>query len=201
MFNEQIIFYGFSTVLIFASLMVVVAGNPVRCALFLVLAFFASAALWILLEAEFLALVLILVYVGAVMTLFLFVIMMMQVTQKSVQQRFVRYLPMGFFAAIVLVGLMIFVIGPEQFGLGQFKSPTPEGPEYSNVKELGSVLYTEYAYPFILAGVLLLIAMISAISLSLRGPQNRRGQRPAEQIAVQRDDRIRMVKMKSEKKV
>jgi len=196
---QSLMFYAFSTALIFSSVMVVVLRNPIRCALFLVAAFIACSGLWLLLEAEFLALVLVLVYVGAVMTLFLFVVMMMNVETASLKEGFVRYLPIGAFIVALLVAAMVLVIGPQHFGLAKYAHPVSQAANYSNVKELGAVLYTDYVLSFELAGILLLVAIISAISLSFRGPQSRKKQKVVEQIQVRRQDRVRMVDMKSEK--
>jgi len=197
---EQLVFYGFSAVLLFCSTMVVLLRNPVRCALFLVAAFIASACLWVLLEAEFLALVLVLVYVGAVMTLFLFVVMMLNVETASLREGFVRYMPIGALIVAMLIALMLLMVGPSHFGLSQIAAPKHLGASYSNIRELGSVLYTTYVYPFEIAGVILLVAIISAISLSFRGPQNRKKQRVSEQVKVRREDRVRLLKMVSETK-
>jgi len=196
---EQLVFYGFATILLFSSAMVVLLRNPVRCALFLVAAFITSACLWVLLEAEFLALVLVLVYVGAVMTLFLFVVMMLDVKTVPLREGFVRYMPIGVLVVAMLIALMLLMIGPGHFGLSQIPAPKHVGADYSNIRELGSVLYTTYVYPFEIAGVILLVAIISAISLSFRGPQNRKKQRISDQVKVRKEDRLRIVKMVSEK--
>jgi len=198
---EALMFYGFSATLIFTSAMVVFLRNPVRCVLFLVFAFITTAGLWLLLEAEFLALILVLVYVGAVMTLFLFVIMMMNVETASLRQGFVRYLPFGLFVIAALLTLMVIAVGPQHFGLGHIPAPQHAAADYSNVRELGNVLYTDYVFPFEIAGVILLVAIISAITLTFRGPQQRKKQRVAEQIRVRSEDRLKIVKMPSEKKV
>ncbi len=197
---EQIIFYVFATILVVAGAMVVTAKSPIRSALFLVLAFFATAALWILLESEFLALILVLVYVGAVMTLFLFVVMMLNLDRIALREGFVRYLPFGLIVIALIVAFMLMVIGPRQFGLAHYANPANHPANYSNIRELGLVLYTQYAYPFILAGALLLVAIIAAISLTFRGPRDSKTQKPNKQILVKRADRIRIVKMPSEKK-
>jgi len=198
---EQLLFYIFSAGLILSGVMVIVSRNPVRCALFLVAAFVMSAALWILLEAEFLALVLILVYVGAVITLFMFVVMMLNIDVADKQVRISRrLLAPAIIAVAFTVGIMLFVIGPEHFGLASFASPVHEPANYSNVKELGLVLYTHYVYPFELAAVILLVAMISAISLNFRGKRFRKSQNVPEQVMVRPEERVRMVKMKVEDK-
>jgi NADH-quinone oxidoreductase subunit J len=196
----QFIFFAFAGTLVGAAVMTIVSRNPVRCALFLVLAFFASAGLWILLSVEFLGLILILVYVGAVMTLFLFVVMMLNIDREIVHEGFVRYVPYVIVIVAMLVLLMVYVIAPQHFSAGQTLNPLRHPANYSNIKALGDVLYTDYAYPFELAGALLLVAIIAAISLTFRGRQGSRSPAPEKQIIVRREDRIRIVKMQSEKK-
>ena len=197
---ELVTFYVFSTILVFAATMVVTVRNPVFAALFLVLAFFTSAAVWILLEAEFLALTLILVYVGAVMVLFLFVVMMLDINLAVLKEGFTKYMPVGLLVAILLIVQLAMIVGPEQFGLDKVESPEPHGPEYSNTKELGRVLYTVYLYPFEIAAVILLVAIIAAIALTLRKRRDKYLMPPEEQVSVQRADRVRLVKMDSEEK-
>ncbi len=196
---EPFVFYLFSTVLVLASIAVVTVRNTVFAALFLVLAFFTCAALWILLEAEFLSLVLILVYVGAVMVLFLFVVMLLDTKEASLREGFTKYLIPGGLVAIVIVIEMAIVVGPENFGLDKFADPVARGADYSNTKELGMVLYTEYVYPFELAAVLLLVAIIAAISLTMRRRPQTKHQDPSKQVLVRSEDRVRIVKMESEK--
>lgn len=191
-----IVFYIFSGLAILSSLMVVTSRDPVRSALFLVLAFFASSALWILLEAEFLALVLIVVYVGAVMTLFLFVVMTLPI--EAQRKRSYISLPITVLGTALLLALLIQALHPTHFL--QNLSGGIHASDYSNVKELARVLYTEYAYPFEVAGVLLLVAIIAAISLNMKAERNRKVQKISEQIAVKREDRIRIVKMTAVKK-
>src|SRR3990167_5487224 len=152
----QIIFYLFAATAIISALMVVAAKNPVHGVLFLVLTFFASAGIWLILNAEFLALILVLVYVGAVMTLFLFVVMMLSVHLVYSREGFVRYLPIAAVVVLFIVGLMLLVVNPERFGLLLVPAPLPKMVDYSNIAALGSVLYTEYVYPFETAAVLLL---------------------------------------------
>lgn len=197
---ELVTFYVFAAILVFAAAMVVIVRNPVYAALFLVLAFFTSAGVWILLEAEFLALTLVLVYVGAVMVLFLFVVMMLDINLAVLKQGFTKYMPVGLFIAIVLIFQLAMIVGPEQFGLDKIESPTPHGPEYSNTKELGRVLYTVYLYPFEIASVILLVAIIAAIALTLRKRREKYLMPPEEQVSVQRNDRVRIVKMDAEEK-
>ena len=194
------LFYLFSGVLIFAALMVISVRNPVRAALFLVLAFFTSAGVWLLLEAEFLAIVLVLVYVGAVMVLFLFVVMMLDVNLVPLREGFIRYLWIGVPVALVILAEMAVVVGPEHFGLEAVAAPMAHGADYSNTKELGTVLYTVYAYPFEVAAVILLVAIIAAIALTMRRRPDTKYQNPAKQIQVRRGDRVRIVKMEAERK-
>lgn len=197
---EPIIFYIFSTVLVFAAALVILVRNPVHAVLFLVLAFFTSAAIWILLEAEFLAIVLVLVYVGAVMVLFLFVVMMLDINMAPLREGFMRYLPAGALVSIVILFEMTLVVGPEHFGLDSVAMPVKHAADYSNTKELGNLLYTVFVYPFEIAAVILLVAIIAAIALTMRKRPQTKYQDPAQQIMVQRDDRVRIVKMKSEPK-
>ena len=196
---EQIIFYFFSFVLVASATLVVTLRNPVFCALALVLAFFTSAGIWILLEAEFLALTLILVYVGAVMVLFLFVVMMLDINLTVLREGFARYLPFGLLVAIVLIAQLALIVGPEQFGLESMPSPTPHEAGYSNTKEIGAVLYTTYLYPFEIAAVILVVAIIAAITLTLRRRRSAEFLRPEQQVRVQRKDRVRLVKMAAER--
>lgn len=198
---EEIIFYVFAAILIGSTTLVVTLRNPVFCALALVLAFFTSAGIWILLEAEFLALTLILVYVGAVMVLFLFVVMMLDINLTVLREGFTRYLPLGLVVAIILVAELAMIVGPEQFGLEAMPAPVKHAEGYSNTKEIGSVLYTDYLYPFEIAAVILVVAIVAAISLTLRRrTSTREFMKPEAQVAVRRKDRVRLVKMASEAK-
>jgi NADH-quinone oxidoreductase subunit J len=195
-----VVFFGFAATLVSSALMLVVSRNPVRCALFLVLAFFASTGLWILLEIEFLGLILILVYVGAVMTLFLFVVMTLNIDKTELRREFIRYIPYGIIIVAMFVALLVYVIRPENFGGNTFLNIAQQPEHFSNIKELGNVLYTQYAYPFEIAGVLLLVAIIAAISLTFRGKQTNKNISPEKQIDIRLEDRIRLVNMKSERK-
>jgi len=196
---EKFLFYVFALVLVFSAVRVITVRNPVHAALFLVLAFFTSAALWLLIEAEFLAIVLVLVYVGAVMVLFLFVIMMLDINVAPLREGFIQYLPVGAAVALVIVIEMGLVVGSSYFA-GDAYSLTSRAADYSNTKELGSVLYTFYVYPFEIASVILLVAIIAAISLTMRRREGTKYQNPAQQVRVSRDDRVRLVRMASEKK-
>jgi NADH-quinone oxidoreductase subunit J len=191
------IFYFFSAILLLSALMVILMPNPVKGVLFLVLTFFCSSVLWMMLQAEFLSLALIFVYVGAVMTLFLFVVMMLNLDLVAMRGGFVRYLPFGAIVIVLLLGLMLLVIGPKHFGYG-YATLTMQPSNYSNTKELGDVLYTQYLYPFEIAAVILLVAIISAISLAFRPKRERKSQNIAAQINVQAKDRVELINMKSE---
>jgi len=196
-------FYFFSALLLAAALGVIASRNPVHSALSLVLSFFSCAALWILLEAEFLGIVLVLVYVGAVMVLFLFVVMMLDINIEEMRKGFVRYLPIGALVALILAAQMIWVvgpIGPDILDDESLNQAVRHGADYSNTKELGRVLYTEYVLPFEIASIILLVAIVAAISLTLRRRKNTKYQTPSKQIKVKRDDRLRIVKMDSEAK-
>ncbi|MDZ7802681.1 NADH-quinone oxidoreductase subunit J [Thiohalophilus sp.] len=195
---EKIIFYIFAAIMVFGATMVISVRNPVRAALFLVLTFFASAAIWMLLEAEFLAITLVLVYVGAVMVLFLFVVMMLDINTAQLKEGFIRYLPVGIGVAILLVVMLVGVVGPENFSLDKMPAPERHAADYSNTRELGNVLYTVYVYPFEIAAVILLVAIVAAIALTLRKRPTTKYQNPDSQIAVKREDRVRVIKMQSD---
>ena len=194
---QAFIFYFFSAVLILAAIGVITARNPVHAALYLVLAFFTAAGLWVLLEAEFLAITLVLVYVGAVMVLFLFVVMMLDINLEKLREGFWDYLPLAGFVAVLLVIEMALILGSRHFGLDVMGEPAPHSADYSNTKELGRVLYTEYVYAFELAAVILLVAIVAAIALTLRRRKDSKYIDPAQQVKVKRNDRLRIVKMPS----
>jgi NADH-quinone oxidoreductase subunit J len=196
---EQLVFYFFAAVLVMAAVMVITIRNPVKSALFLVLAFFTAAGLWILLEAEFLAITLVLVYVGAVMVLFLFVVMMLDVNLVRLREGFGEYLPIGGAVGILLVLEMIIILGPARFGLERIAGPVGHPADYSNTRELGRVLYTVYVYPFEIAALILLVAIIGAIALASRRRKDTKYQDPRRQVAVSPADRVRLVKMSAEK--
>jgi NADH-quinone oxidoreductase subunit J len=194
------LFYAFAGILIGAAIGVISSRNPVHAIMFLVLAFFQSAMLWILAEAEFLAIVLVLVYVGAVMVLFLFVVMMLDINVESVRKGLDRYAPLGIGVAL-LMGFeliqLIWLRGSMESASGGFV-PYPEG--YNNTKALGSVLYTEHVYAFEIAAVILLLAIVAAITLTMRKRPGLKVQNIARQVAVRAKDRLRIVKMDAEKK-
>jgi len=192
------IFYFFAAILVFAGLRVITARNPVHAALYLVLAFFTAAGLWMLLEAEFLAITLVLVYVGAVMVLFLFVVMMLDINLDKLREGFWDYLPLAGFVSVLLMIEMALILGNRHFGLAVMGTPVPKPADYSNTKELGRLLYTDYVYAFELAAVILLVAIVAAIALTLR--RRRKDTKyidPAEQVKVKRNDRLRIVKMQA----
>lgn len=194
---KTILFYVFSAVTVFAALRVITARNPVHAVLFLVLAFFNVAALWMLLQAEFLALALIMVYVGAVMVLFLFVVMMLDINIERVRRGFWHNLPLGALVGLLMVGEMAAVLSGRYFGLASLP-PQNLPANYSNTKELARLLYTDYAYPFEIASVILLVAIIAAVMLTLRGRKDNKAMQAADQIAVKSKDRMRLVKMAPE---
>ena len=197
---ERIIFWVFAVILVFAAGRVITVRNPVHAAMHLVLAFFTCAGLWLLLEAEFLAITLVLVYVGAVMVLFLFVVMMLDINMSPLREGFVRYLPLGVIIALVVFSEMFAVVGVKYFGSDVVAIPERHGADYSNVRELGNVLYTDYVYPFEIASVILLVAIIAAIALTMRKRPGTKSQNVAQQVAVKSTDRVRVVKMMSEEK-
>ena len=196
---EKFLFYLFALILLISAVRVITVRNPVHAALFLVLAFFTSAALWLLIEAEFLAIVLVLVYVGAVMVLFLFVIMMLDINVAPLREGFIRYLPVGVAVALMIVIVMGLVVGSSYFRAAPYNL-IPHAADYSNTQELGSVLYTFYVYPFEISAVILLVAIIAAISLTMRRREGTKYQNPARQVRVSRDDRVRLVRMAPEKR-
>lgn len=213
----QVIFYIFSALAVGSALMVISQNNPVRCVLFLVLTFFASAILWLLVEAEFLALILVLVYVGAVMTLFLFVVMMLNIDVESIKTHLMRYLPFGLIIVALLTGLLMVAIPADSFkGNGEVQQSshtadsqlldasapsnvTTSNDNVSNTEALGLVLYTDYLLAFELAAAILLVAIVSAITLVHRGAIRSKRQNIKEQLMTRAQDRVQLVNMKSEK--
>ncbi len=189
-----ILFWFYGIVLIAAALAVVLVRNPVHAALFLVLSFFSAAALWLLLYAEFLALTLVLVYVGAVMVLFLFVVMMLDINLDRLRQGFWRNLPLALAVGVLMAAEMVTLLLRNVTGGG---GPAP-GPDYSNTRALGEVIYTDYVFPFEVAAVILLVAIVAAIALTLRTRKETKYQDPAEQLSARPGDRLRIVKMAPE---
>jgi NADH-quinone oxidoreductase subunit J len=191
----QILFFGFATVLVLSALGVIVSRNPVHSALSLVVCFITSAAIWLLIEAEFLAVVLVLVYVGAVMVLFLFVVMMLDINTEELRSGFTKYAWLGWITAAVVIVEIVGVVTAKTLGIDMAKGTAPMPEHYSNTTELGTVLYTKYAYPFELAAVLLLVAIIAAISLTMRKRPGHKVQDISAQTRVQAKDRVRIIKM------
>ena len=192
------LFYSFATILIGAAMGVIFSRNPVHAVMFLVLAFFESAMLWLLIEAEFLAIVLVLVYVGAVLVLFLFVVMMLDIDVERSKGGYTGYLPLG----LVITGLMVIELmqiiwwrSSAEVASGGFVA-TPDG--YSNTEALGAVLYTEHVYAFEIAAVILLLAIVAAITLTMRKRPGVKRQNISEQVAVKASDRLRIIKMDAE---
>ncbi len=197
---EQSVFYIFAAMLVVSACMVIFARNPVHAALFLILSFFCSAAIWLILEAEFLAIVLILVYVGAVMVLFLFVVMMLDINISTLRAGFSRFLPVGLLVATLMLVAMGLIVGGGDLlpdagagaGAGQLEA------DAGNTWLLGKTLFTEYIYPFEVAGAILLVAIIAAIGLTLRAPRTQRTPKPGKQVSIQREQRVKIVNMKTE---
>lgn len=196
---EQLLFYLFSGVLLLAGISMVTVRNPVYAALSLIVCFFTSAAIWVTLEAEFLGIVLVLVYVGAVMVLFLFVIMMLDINHDHLKEGFIKYLPVGLLVALIIAAEMILVLNGGGFDADKYLQAQRHGAGYSNTKALGEVLYQQYLYPFEIAAVILLVAIVAAITLTLRRRPNTKSQNIDQQVRVKREDRVRLVKMEAEK--
>jgi NADH-quinone oxidoreductase subunit J len=194
----EVLFYVFAAVLVAAAIGVITARNPVHSVLFLVLCFFNAAVLWLLIEAEFLAIVLVLVYVGAVMVLFLFVVMMLDINIEKLREGFARHAPLGIVVALIVVVELYYVLWVRRAGVDVTGgvAPLPEG--YSNTEAVGAVLYTDYVYPFQLAAVVLLIAIVAAIALTMRRRPGLKTQDVSRQVAVRRQDRVRLVKVEPE---
>ena len=200
MIVQELVFYAFSLVMVFAAVSVITVRNPVYSVLFLILAFFSAAAIWMLLEAEFLAIILIVVYVGAVMVLFLFVIMMLDINLVPFKEGFIRYLPVAILVAVIMaIELLMVMWSRGRFGAEMFPIPAANSADYSNTRELGQLLYTNYLLPFEVAGIILLVAIVAAVALTLRTRPGIKTQNPAEQVKARRDESVRLVKMKSEK--
>lgn len=193
---ETLMFYLLSALTVFAALRVITSRNPVHAALFLVLAFFSTSGIWMLLEAEFLALTLVLVYVGAVMVLFLFVVMMLDINLERLRVGFWKWFPFAAILAIVLLVEMVMVLGSSNT-TGAGVNAVKHAANYSNTKELGRLIYTEYIYAFELAAVLLLVAIVAAISLTLRQRRGTKSQKQSEQVLIKRNDRVRLVSVPS----
>ena len=192
----SIFFYTFSAVMLFAAFKVITSRNPVHSALYLVLCFFQASAIWMLLQAEFLSITLILVYVGAVMVLFLFVVMMLDINIEAMRKGFWSHFPLAAsIGAVLALELASVLLGGFRLTQAPVTAALPEGQQYSNTKELGIVLYTEYLYPLEVAAVILLVAIVAAIALTLRERKDSKAQNPSDQVRVKAADRIQLVKM------
>ena len=192
----SIFFYTFSAVMLFAAFKVITSRNPVHSALYLVLCFFQASAIWMLLQAEFLSITLILVYVGAVMVLFLFVVMMLDINIEAMREGFWIHFPLAAsIGAVLALELASVVLAGFRLTQAPAIAVMPEGQQYSNTKELGVVLYTEYLYPLEIAAVILLVAIVAAIALTLRESKDSKAQNPADQVRVKAADRMQLVKM------
>jgi len=194
----ETLFYLFAAVTVFAALRVITSRNPLHAVLFLVLAFVSCAGIWMLLEAEFLAITLVLVYVGAVMVLFLFVVMMLDINIERLRIGFWRWLPVGLMLAGLIGVQMVWVLGAKETSAGM--NAGKHAADYSNTKELGRLIYTDYVFPFELAAVLLLVAMVAAIALTLRKRRDTKRQDIGKQIKVRKQDRMRIVSVPSSRK-
>ncbi len=196
------LFFAFAGLVIISALGVVTSKNPVHSVLFLVLTFFSCSAIWLMLEAEFLAITLVLVYVGAVMVLFLFVVMMLDINIAKMREGFVNYLPVGGLFALLLVAAMVWVVGPvgpEVMNTDALNNAVRHASDYSNTEALGEILYTDYVLAFEIAAVILLVAIVAAISLTLRRRETTtKYQTPGNQIKVKRDDRLKIIKSDAE---
>ena len=192
------LFYVFAAVTVFAALRVITARNPVHAALYLVLTFFSAAAIWMLLRAEFLAITLVLVYVGAVMVLFLFVVMMLDINVDRMRQGFWKSMPVAAFVGVVIVIELALVLWGQFAGVRSADAPRLPA-DYDNTKALGRLIYTEYVYAFEIAAVILLVAIVAAIALTLRRREGVKYQNPSEQVRVRREDRVRLVRMPASK--
>jgi NADH-quinone oxidoreductase subunit J len=195
MIIQAICFYVFSAVLLASGVMVIASRNPVHSVLFLILAFFNAAALFLLLGAEFLALILVIVYVGAVAVLFLFVVMMLDINFVELRRGFLQYLPIGFTVGVILAIELVLVFGTWA-AAPSIAAPLAQAPGVTNTQALGALLYTRYVYAFQAAGMVLLVAMIGAIVLTLRTREGVRRQKISQQIARRREDTLEIVKVR-----
>lgn len=192
---QDLVFYALALILLYAALSVITTRNPVYAALFLVLAFFTAAGIWLLLEAEFLAITLVLVYVGAVMVLFLFVVMMLDINLDRLREGFWQALPVALPVGGLMAVEMVMIVGVNNFGADKVLAPAAKPADYSNTAALGRVLYTDYLLVFELAAVVLLVAIVAAIALTLRSRKESKPTYANKQVAVKKADRLRIVKM------
>ena len=195
---QTILFYVFAAIVLFGAVQTVTAKSPVHAALYLVLTFCTSALMWMLMQAEFLGIVLVLVYVGAVMVLFLFVVMMLDINLDRLREGFWSYLPLGSIIAFLMVVEMGLVLGDSYFRWFEHEVPQAEAG-FSNVKAVGRLLFTEYVYPFELASVILLVGIVAAVALTVRGKRGSKSVSPSQQVFVKAKDRVRVLKMSAEK--
>ena len=198
--TQTFIFYAFAVILIFAALRVITVRNMVQAALWLVLCFFTAAGLWLLLQAEFLAIALVLVYVGAVMVLFLFVVMMLDVNFAKLREGFRSYIPVAATVGFLILFEMLLALVGGYLGPRQVQPPPAASASYSNTRTLGLQIYTDYAYPFEIAAVILLVAIIAAIALTHRRRTHTKYQSPSKQIRVRREERLRILNIPAEKR-
>ena len=197
---ELIVFYLFALIMVFAATRVITVTNPVFAAMFLVLTFFTAAGIWLLLEAEFLAITLVLVYVGAVMVLFLFVVMMLDVNVVPLREGFVHYLPVGIFVGVVMLVEMVFLITQRYFRGENYPVPVRAAEGVSNTEMLGRLLYERYLFQFEIAAIILLVAIVAAIALTMRRRPDTKYQTPGQQVKVSKGERLRVVSMEAEKR-
>jgi len=196
---KTFVFYFFSAILVFAGLRVITSRNPVHAALFLVLAFFSASGVWMLLQAEFLAIALILIYVGAVMVLFLFVVMLLDINLDRLREGFWSYLPLGSIIALLMVAEMGLYLAGNY--LGWLESAVPQATaDASNVQAVGRLIFTEYVYPFELASVVLLVGIVSAVALTQRGKRKNKSVSPSQQVFVKARDRVAVLQMPAERR-
>jgi len=193
------VFYFLSAILVIAGLRVITSRNPVHAALFLVLAFFTASGIWMLVQAEFLAIALVLIYVGAVMVLFLFVVMMLDINLDRLREGFWSYLPLGSIIALLMVAEMGLVLGGSYLGLLEAEVPQTSA-DHSNVQAVGRLLFTDYVYPFELASVILLVGIVAAVALTQRERRQSKAVSPSQQVFVKARDRYRVLQMPAEKK-
>ena len=194
--TKSALFYVFSAVMLFAALRVITARNPVHAALYLVLAFLQASGIWMLLKAEFLSITLVLVYVGAVMVLFLFVVMMIDINLDALKKDFWKHFPLAaFIGAVLALELASVLMGGFRSSQIAADTAVANGLPVSNTRDLGVLLYTEYLYPLEVAAVILLVAIVSAIALTMRERKDTKAQDPGEQVKVKAADRLRMVKI------
>ena len=193
--TQHLLFLIFAAITLSAGIAVITSKNSVRAIMFLVLSFVSSSALWIMLQAEFLGIILVMVYVGAVMVLFLFVVMMLDMNISPSTEGYIRHVPIATLAAAIVTAEICYVVRPEVFGLAKVAVPAAKSAEYSDIKAMGQLSFTDYILAFEVAGVILLTAMIAAVALTFRGAKNRKTQSVDSQVRVRKQDRVRLVEM------